>query len=60
MSVHSRLTASYITGQRKYSIDREFQSLAVQGKELLKDIRVTSRDGDRKIMQSIRMASRPP
>ena len=44
----------------KYSVGRKFQGLAVRGKKLLTDILVTSRDGDKKIMESIRMASRPP
>ena len=44
----------------KYSIDREFQSLAVQGKKLFTDILVTSRNGHRKSIQSIRITSRPP
>ena len=34
-------------------------SLAVQGRKLLTDILVTSRNGDRKVMQSIRITSRP-
>ena len=45
----------------KHFIGREFQSLAVQGKKLFDmDILVTSRNGDKKIMQSIRITSRPP
>ena len=44
----------------KHSIGREFQSLAVQGKKLLTDIFVTSRNGDRKIMESIAIMSRTP
>ena len=35
MSINSRLKATKIIGQRKASIDGEFQSLAVQGKKLL-------------------------
>ena len=41
--------------EEKNSIGREFQSLAVRGKKLLTDIVVTSRNGDRKILQSIRI-----
>ena len=36
---------------------KEFQSLAVQGKKLLTDILVASRNGDRKIMQYFRKTS---
>ena len=44
-----------------HSIGREFQSLAVRGKKNVDtDILVTSRNGDRKIMQSIRIMSRSP
>ena len=50
---------SYV--KAKHSIGREFQSQAVQGKKLLtSDILVTSRNGHRKLMQSIRITSRPP
>ena len=35
MAVNSGLKATKIIGQRKYSIGREFQSLAVRGKKLL-------------------------
>ena len=37
---------------------REFQTRAMRGKKLDIDILVTSRNGDRKIMQSMRMMSR--
>ena len=43
----------------KHSISKEFQSLAVQGKKLLTQTFVTLRNGDRKIMQSIRIMNRP-
>ena len=44
----------------KHSIGREVQSLAVRGQKLVNiDILVTSRNGDRKIIQSIRISSRP-
>ena len=35
MSANSGLKATKIIGQKKHSIGREFQSLAVQGKKLL-------------------------
>ena len=44
----------------KHYIGREFQILATQGKKLLTDILVTSRNGDRKIMLSIKITSTPP
>ena len=43
----------------KHSVGREFQSVAVQGKKLDIDILLKSRNGKRKIMQSIRRTSRP-
>ena len=44
-----------------HSINREFQSQAVTGKYTIDiDILITSRNEDRKIMQSIRITSRPP
>ena len=43
----------------KHSIGREFQSPAVQGNKTVDiDILVTSRNGDRKIKQSIRITNR--
>ena len=46
---------------RKHSIGREFQSLAVTGKKLLiQTSLLTSKNGDRKIVQSIRITTRPP
>ena len=48
-------------GQRKLSIGRDFQTLAMQRKKTVDiDILGTSRNGDRKIMLSIRITSRPP
>ena len=44
----------------KHSIQGEFQSLAVNGKKLNMGILVEFRNGDRKIMQSSKIASRPP
>ena len=60
MSVNSTRKATKIIGQRKAFIGREFQSLAKQGKKLLTDIPVKSRNGEKKIMQSIRIMNRPP
>ena len=53
MYVNSRLKATKIIGQRKafYSCVRK-ETVDI-------DILVTSRNGDRKIMQSIRIMSRP-
>ena len=48
---------SYIKGN--HSIAREFHSLALRGKTLLTWHPLTSRNGDRKIVQSIRITSRP-
>ena len=55
-----KLLKSKVKG--KHSIGREFQSLAsCAGKETVDiDILVTSRNGDRKVMQSITITSRPP
>ena len=52
MSVHSRLKAIKIIGQRKALYRQRIpESIAVQKKKLLEiDILVTSRNGDRKIM----------
>ena len=55
------LKATKIIGQRKAFYRQRTLSLAVQGKKLVDiDILVTSRNDDRKIMQSIRITSRPP
>ena len=48
MSVNSTRKATKIIGQRKAFIGREFQSLAKQGKKLLTDILVKSRNGEKK------------
>ena len=55
-----KLLKSKVKG--KHSIGREFQSLgSCAGKETVDiDILVTSRNGDRKVMQSITITSRPP
>ena len=61
MSVNSRLKATKITGQRKTFYRQEISESSCTRKETVdKDILVTSRDGDRKIMQSVRITSRPP
>ena len=49
---------SYV--KRKHSIGRELQS-SCTGKETIdRDIIATSRNGDRKLIKSIRITSRPP
>ena len=63
MSVNSRLKATKIIGQRKALLaenSRVQNSSCVRKETLEIDILVTSRNGDRKIMQSIRITSRPP
>ena len=61
MSVNSRLKATKIIGQRKalYRHRIPASSCAME-KTVDIDILVTSRNGDRKTMQSIRVTSRPP
>ena len=57
MSVHSRLKATKIIGQRKTSYR---QRIPESRKETVdKDTLVTSKNGDGKIMQSVRITSRP-
>ena len=57
MSVNSRLKATKIIGQRKAF----YRQRIPEFKETVEiEILVTSRNGDRKIMQSIRIKSRPP
>ena len=61
MSVNSRLKAISIIGQRKASYRQRIPESSCARKETIDiDILVTSRNGDRKIMQSIRITSRPP
>ena len=61
MSVNSRLKATKIIGQKKaFYRQRIPESSCVRKETVDIDILVTSRNGDRKIMQSIRIASRPP
>ena len=58
MSVNPRLKATKIVGQRKIFYK---QRIPVSRKETVDIvILVTSWNGDRKIMQSIRVTSRPP
>ena len=61
MSVNSRLKATKIIGQRKAFYRQKIpESSCVRKKTVDIDILVTSKNGDEKIMQSIRIASRPP
>ena len=60
MSVNSRLIAAKIIGQRKIFYRQRIPEFSLARKEIVDiDIFVTSRNGDRKIMQSIRITSRP-
>ena len=60
MSVNSRLKATKIIGQRKtFYRQRITESSCVKKETVDIDILVTSRNGDKKIMQSIRITSRP-
>ena len=61
MSDSSRLKATKIIGQRKAFCRQRIPECSCVRKETVDiDILVTSRNGDRKIMQSIRVMSRPP
>ena len=61
MSVNSRLKATKILDQRKaFYRQRNPESSRVWREAVDIDIPVTSRNDDRKIMQSIRTTSRPP
>ena len=61
MSVNSKLKATKIIGQRKAFYRQRIPEFSCARKETVDiDILVTSRNGDRKIMQSIRVMSRPP
>ena len=61
MSVNSELKATQIIGQRKAFYRQTIPEFSRARKETVDiDILVTSRNGDRKIMQSIRITSRPP
>ena len=60
MSVNSRLKANKLMGQRKAFYRQRIPEFSHAKKETVDiDILVTSRNGDRKIMQSIRITSRP-
>ena len=60
MSVNSRLKATKIIGQRKaFYKQRIPESSCVRKETVEKDILVTSRNSDRKIMQSIRITTGP-
>ena len=61
MSVNSRLKATKIIGKGKAFYRQKIPEPSCARKETVDiDILVTSRNGDRKIMQSIRVMSRPP
>ena len=61
MSVNSRLRAAKIIGQRKAFYRQKIPESSCMRKETVDiGILVTSRNGDRKIMQSIRKTSRSP
>ena len=59
--VNSELKVTKIIGQRKAFYRQRIPEFSYAQKETVDiDILVTSRNGDRKIMQSIRIMSRPP
>ena len=61
MSVNSRLKATKIIGQRKALYRQRVPEFSCARKETVDiDILVTSRNGNRKIMLSITITSRPP
>ena len=61
MSVNSGPKATQIIGQRKAFYRQRIPEFSHARKETVDiDILVTSRNGERKIMQSIRITSRPP
>ena len=61
MSLNSRLKATKITGQRKAFYRQRISEASCARKETIDiDIFVTSRNGHRKIIKSIRITSRPP
>ena len=61
MSVNSRLKATKIIGQKKAFYRQRIPEFSCARKETVDtDILVTSRNGNRKIMQSMRIKSRPP
>ena len=61
MSVNFGLKATKIRGQRKAFYRQRIPEFSRARKGTVDiDILVTSRNGDRKIMQSVRITSRPP
>ena len=61
MSINARLKATKIIGQRKAFYRQKIPESSRARKETVDiDILVTSRNVDRKIMQSVRITSRPP
>ena len=61
MSVNSSLKATKIVGQRSAFYRQRIPESSCARKETVDtDILVTSKNGDRKIMQYIRITSRPP
>ena len=61
MSVNSGLKATKNIGQRKVFYRQRIPEFSCARKETVDiDILITSRNGDRKIMQPIRITSRPP
>ena len=61
MSANSRLEATTIIVQRKAFYTQRIPESTCARKEIIDiNILVTSRNGDRKIMQSIRIMIRPP
>ena len=61
MSVNARLKATNIISQRKAFYRQKISEPSRTSKETVDiDILVTSRNGEEKIMQSIRRTSRPP
>ena len=61
MSVNSWLKATKIIGQRKAFYSQRAPQSSYARKETADiDVLVTSRNGDRKIMQSIRITSKSP
>ena len=60
MSVNSRLKATKIIGQRKAFYRHRIPESSCARKEIVDiDILVTSKNGDRKIMESMKITSRP-
>ena len=61
MSINSTLKGNQIIGQMKAFYRQRIPESSCGRKETVEiDSLVKSRDGDRKIMQSIRITSRPP